>query len=135
MSARPVQAALASRPVRSQWALLVIALVPASVLVWVVAGSVLVFLALLGSLATRAGGASGRQRHHARYLLGRPGNGADGRSWGAVRGGCLIRVQYDGFFQARPFAGSLILWETMLHKKNKPGGSRNNPAANGLFGP
>ncbi len=61
LSARPVQAALASACTFAMGAalpLLVIVLIPASVLVWAVAGSSLVFLALLGSLAARAGGAS-----------------------------------------------------------------------------
>lgn len=61
LSARPVQAALASAgtfAVGAALPLLVIVLIPASVLVWAVAGSSLVFLALLGSLAARAGGAS-----------------------------------------------------------------------------
>jgi len=61
LSARPVQAALASAgtfAVGAALPLLVIVLVPASALVWSVAGSSLVFLALLGSLAARAGGAA-----------------------------------------------------------------------------
>jgi VIT1/CCC1 family predicted Fe2+/Mn2+ transporter len=61
MTARPVQAALASAgtfAVGAAMPLLVVLLLPASVLMWAVAGSSLVFLALLGSLAGRAGGAS-----------------------------------------------------------------------------
>ena len=59
LSARPVQAALASAgsfAVGAALPLLLVVLVPASALVWTVSGSSLVFLALLGSLAARAGG-------------------------------------------------------------------------------
>lgn len=61
LAARPVQAALASAGTFSVGAalpLLVVLLFPAAVLMWAVAGSSLLFLALLGSLAARAGGAS-----------------------------------------------------------------------------
>ena len=61
LAARPVQAALASAgtfAVGAALPLLVVLLVPLSTLMWAVAGSSLVFLALLGSLAARAGGAS-----------------------------------------------------------------------------
>jgi len=61
LTARPVQAALASAgtfAIGALLPLLVVLLAPASVLLWAVAGSALVFLALLGSLAARAGGAS-----------------------------------------------------------------------------
>ncbi len=60
-AARPVQAALASAVTFSVGAalpLLVVLLVPLSALMWAVSGSSLLFLALLGSLAARAGGAS-----------------------------------------------------------------------------
>jgi VIT1/CCC1 family predicted Fe2+/Mn2+ transporter len=60
LTARPVQAALASAGTFSVGAvlpLLVVLLVPLSALMWAVAGSSLLFLALLGSLAARAGGA------------------------------------------------------------------------------
>lgn len=60
-SARPVQAALASAGTFSVGAvlpLLIVLLVPAPALIWAVSGSSLLFLALLGSLAARAGGAS-----------------------------------------------------------------------------
>jgi VIT1/CCC1 family predicted Fe2+/Mn2+ transporter len=59
-TARPLQAALASAATFSVGAalpLLVVLLVPGSSLVWAVAGSALLFLALLGSLAAAAGGA------------------------------------------------------------------------------
>lgn len=59
--ARPVQAALASAGTFAAGAalpLLMVVLVPVSALAWSVAGSALLFLALLGSLAARAGGAS-----------------------------------------------------------------------------
>ncbi len=58
---RPVQAALASAITFSVGAalpLLIVLVVPVSALMWVVSGSSLLFLALLGSLAAHAGGAS-----------------------------------------------------------------------------
>lgn len=61
LTARPVQAALASAGTFSVGAalpLLIVLLAPAPVLLWAVSGSSLLFLALLGSLAARAGGAS-----------------------------------------------------------------------------
>ena len=60
-TARPVQAALASAVTFSVGAalpLLIVLVVPVSALMWAVSGSSLLFLALLGSLAARAGGAS-----------------------------------------------------------------------------
>jgi vacuolar iron transporter family protein len=60
MTARPVQAALASAGTFSIGAalpLLVVLLAPAAALFWAVSLSSLVFLALLGSLGARAGGA------------------------------------------------------------------------------
>ncbi len=61
MSARPIQAALASAATFALGAvlpLLVVLLVPLPAMEWSVAGSSLLFLALLGSLGARAGGAS-----------------------------------------------------------------------------
>lgn len=61
LTARPVQAALASAITFSVGAalpLLIVLVVPVSALMWAVSGSSLLFLALLGSLAARAGGAS-----------------------------------------------------------------------------
>jgi len=61
LTARPVQAALASAVTFSVGAvlpLLIVLLVPVSALMWAVSGSSLLFLALLGSLAARVGGAS-----------------------------------------------------------------------------
>lgn len=60
LSARPVQAALASAAtftVGAALPLLLVLVVPISNLVWVVSGSSLFFLGLLGALAARAGGA------------------------------------------------------------------------------
>lgn len=60
LAARPVQAALASAgtfAVGAALPLLVVLLVPISALMWSVSSSSLFFLALLGSLAARAGGA------------------------------------------------------------------------------
>ena len=59
LSARPFQAAFASAgssTVGALLPLLLVLLVPQSALVWSVSGGSLVFLALLGSLAARAGG-------------------------------------------------------------------------------
>lgn len=61
LTARPVQAALASAGTFAVGAVLplaVVLLVPVPVLMWAVAVSSILFLALLGSLAARAGGAS-----------------------------------------------------------------------------
>jgi len=60
-TARPMQAALASAGTFSVGAvlpLLIVLVFPVSALMWAVSGSSLVFLALLGSLAARVGGAS-----------------------------------------------------------------------------
>lgn len=60
MSARPVQAAMASAATFAVGAALPLALVffvPLSALVWTVSGCSLLFLALLGALSARAGGA------------------------------------------------------------------------------
>lgn len=60
LAARPVQAALASAgtfTVGAALPLLVVVVFPASALMWAVSGASLVFLALLGSLAARVGGA------------------------------------------------------------------------------
>lgn len=61
LTARPVQAALASAvtfAVGAVLPLLIVLLLPVSALMWTVSGSSLVFLALLGALAGRVGGAS-----------------------------------------------------------------------------
>ena len=61
LTARPVQAALASAGTFSVGAVLplvIVLLVPVSAFMWAVSASSLLFLALLGSLAARAGGAS-----------------------------------------------------------------------------
>ena len=61
LSARPVQAALASAATFAMGAalpLVVLVMAPPQALVWAVAASALVFLAMLGALAARAGGAS-----------------------------------------------------------------------------
>lgn len=60
LAARPVQAALASAgtfTVGAALPLLIVTLFPVTALMWAVSGSSLLFLALLGSLAARAGGA------------------------------------------------------------------------------
>jgi VIT1/CCC1 family predicted Fe2+/Mn2+ transporter len=65
-----ISEALAARPVQAAWAsagtfavgaalpLLVVIFAPSSALIWAVSGGSLLFLALLGSLAARTGGAS-----------------------------------------------------------------------------
>jgi vacuolar iron transporter family protein len=61
LTARPVQAALASAAtfaVGAALPLLVVLLFPVSVIMWIVSGSSLLFLALLGSLSASVGGAS-----------------------------------------------------------------------------
>jgi VIT1/CCC1 family predicted Fe2+/Mn2+ transporter len=61
LTSRPVQAALASASTFAVGALLplvIVVLFPASALVWAVSVGSLLFLALLGSLSARAGGAS-----------------------------------------------------------------------------
>lgn len=61
LTARPVQAALASAgtfAVGAALPLMIVILAPGSSLIWAVSGSSLLFLALLGSLAARVGGAS-----------------------------------------------------------------------------
>ena len=60
LAARPVQAALASAGMFSVGAvlpLLIVVLFPVAAVMWAVSGSSLLFLALLGSLSARAGGA------------------------------------------------------------------------------
>jgi len=60
LSARPIQAGLASAGTFALGAampLLIVLLVPASALMWAVAGSALFFLALLGALGAAVGGA------------------------------------------------------------------------------
>jgi VIT1/CCC1 family predicted Fe2+/Mn2+ transporter len=60
MAARPIQAALASAgtfTVGAALPLLVVLLFPPAALMWAVSGSALLFLALLGSLSAKAGGA------------------------------------------------------------------------------
>ena len=61
LTAKPIQAAFASATtfaVGAALPLLVVLLAPQSMLMWSIAASSLVFLALLGSMAARAGGAS-----------------------------------------------------------------------------
>lgn len=60
MKARPVQAAFASAgtfSVGAAFPLLIVLLFPASMLIWAVSGSSLLFLALLGLLSAKTGGA------------------------------------------------------------------------------
>ena len=60
LAARPIQAALASAgtfTVGAVLPLLIVVLLPVAVLMWAVSGSSLLFLALLGSLSAKTGGA------------------------------------------------------------------------------
>ncbi len=95
LAARPVQAAFASAgtfAVGGALPLLIVVLCPPSVLSWSVAGSSLVFLALLGSLANASRRCPRDFRRLARHVLGSPGNGFDGWSWSAFWCRCLRRT-------------------------------------------
>ena len=88
LSARPIQAALASAgsfAVGAAMPLLVTAIAPEASLIPLVSGTSLVFLALLGGLAARAGGARCDGGRNARHVLGCAGHGADRRRRGPVR--------------------------------------------------
>src|SRR5271166_732494 len=94
LSARPVQAALASAAsfaIGAAMPLLVTAMAPASALIPLVSGTSLFFLALLW----RAGGARWGRRHYAgriaRHVLGRTSHGDNRRRRGAVRNSDLRR--------------------------------------------
>ncbi len=70
LAARPVQAALASAgtfAVGAALPLLMVLVIPVTALMWGVAGSSLLFLALLGSLAAQAGGAPMLRPSHASH--------------------------------------------------------------------
>jgi VIT1/CCC1 family predicted Fe2+/Mn2+ transporter len=91
-TARPLQAALTSAATFSVGAalpLLVMLLVPAFALVWAVAGSALLFLVLLSSLAATAGGApvlvATLRVSLWGELVGCPGDGGHSRYRGFVR--------------------------------------------------
>jgi hypothetical protein len=88
LRARPIQAALASAgsfAVGAAMPLLVTAMVPAACLIPLVSGTSLLFLALLGGLAARAGGAGVTGGSNTRHVLGCARDGADRRRRGAVR--------------------------------------------------
>ena len=79
--ARPLQAALASAASFAAGALLPLLVVlwsPAAILIPVLAASSLLFLALLGGLAARAGGAPIGAGSPARHVLGSAGDGGHG---------------------------------------------------------
>jgi len=61
--------------------LLVAAVAPASGLIPLVAGTSLIFLALLGGLAARAGGAGDDHRRNPRHVLGSARHGTDRGRW------------------------------------------------------
>ena len=88
LSARPIQAAFASAgsfAVGAAMPLLVTALAPEASLITFVSGTSLLFLALLGALAARVGGARVMAGRNARHVLGCAGHGADRRRRGLVR--------------------------------------------------
>jgi hypothetical protein len=92
VSARPVQAAFASAATFALGAtmpLVIVLFAPTTTLVWTVSASSLFFLALLGSLAARAGGFADLEIGRPRDLLGSAGDGADSRCWGAIWGEAL----------------------------------------------
>ena len=87
-AARPIQAALASAAsfaVGATLPLLTTVLSPPAGTIPLVAACSLAFLALLGGLAARAGGASPVSGRGAGDLLGCPGDGADGGDRRPVR--------------------------------------------------
>jgi VIT1/CCC1 family predicted Fe2+/Mn2+ transporter len=83
---RPIQAALASASsfaVGAAMPLFITALAPEASLIVFVSGTSLLFLALLGALAARAGGA--HAEHNTGHVLGCAGHGDNRRSGGLVR--------------------------------------------------
>ena len=87
-SARPIQAALASAgsfAVGAAMPLVVTAIAPEAGLIPLVSGTSLLFLALLGGLAARAGGAGVTAGRNTRHVLGCSGHGGDRRRRGTVR--------------------------------------------------
>ena len=98
LAAQPVQAALASAgtfAVGAVLPLLMVLVLPVSALMWGVAGSSLFFLALLGFLAARAGGAPVIASVIARHLLGGVGNGLDRWCWGSFWGSGLRSMVFS----------------------------------------
>ena len=88
LSARPIQAAFASAgsfAVGAAMPLLVTALVPEASLIIFVSGTSLLFLALLGALAARVGGAGVTVGRNTRHVLGCAGDGGNRRRRGLVR--------------------------------------------------
>ena len=100
--ARPVQAAMASAAsfaVGAAMPLLVTALAPQPALIALVSGTSLVFLAFLGGLAARAGGAGVIVAAIRVTFWGAPCDGSDRSYWSAVRDdrlAPLVRVYQDG---------------------------------------
>jgi vacuolar iron transporter family protein len=116
LSARPIQAAFtsaASFAAGAAMPLLAVAMFSESGLIPVVAGTSLVFLAILGGLAARVGGADvTRGGRNARHVLGRTCHGADSRRREPVRnGGVTIR---RGVRPLRPVAQMLNRWVMIL---------------------
>ena len=94
-TARPVQAALTSAAtfaVGAAMPLLMVVVSPANALVPVVSVASLGFLALLGAIGARAGGANVLARHGASDFLGCVGDGTNGRYRKTVRHGCVKSV-------------------------------------------
>ena len=90
--ARPVQAAMASAAAFSVGAILPVVmalLAPNAIVVRVVSAASLVFLALLGALGARTGGANPLRAAHSRDVLGRARHGGDGAHRRDVRDACV----------------------------------------------
>ena len=105
-TARPVQAALTSAVTFSVGAampLLMVVVSPAGALVPIVSAASLGFLALLGAIGARAGGADVLRATASSDILGRVGDGSHGRYRQVVRhGGLKIRL-VDGNAHRRAY--------------------------------
>jgi len=100
LSARPVQAALASAAtfaVGAALPLLLVVIVPASALVWTVSGSSLFCLALLGGMAARAGGSPPDEVSRPCDILGSTRDGGNGGRRRTVWCRRLIRLPSSRF--------------------------------------
>ena len=113
-TARPVQAALTSAATFSVGAampLLMVVVSPADVLVPIVSGASLGFLALLGAIGARAGRRQCSARHSPNDILGRVCDGSNRRYRESFRRGCLRSRPRKGSSkrQARIEAGLPLL--------------------------
>jgi hypothetical protein len=99
-TARPVQAALTSAVMFSVGAampLLMVIVAPINMLVPVVSAASLGFLAVLGAVGAKAGGASILRADMARHILGSFGPRNHRRDGQAVRHGYLMPGEFRGF--------------------------------------